>query len=71
ADPVRVIPACIIGSATAGALSMAFNCALRAPHGGLFVVPVISNPFGYLTALAIGSIVGMIILAVLKKPIKD
>lgn len=70
ADPVRVIPACIIGSATAGALSMAFNCALRAPHGGLFVVPVISNPFGYLTALAVGSIVGMIVLAVLKKPIK-
>lgn len=71
ADPVRVIPACIIGSATAGALSMAFNCALRAPHGGLFVVPVISNPLGYLTALAIGSIVGMIVLAVLKRPIKD
>lgn len=70
ADPVRVLPACIIGSATAGALSMAFNCALRAPHGGLFVVPVISNPFGYLTALAVGSVVGMIILAVLKKPIK-
>jgi PTS system fructose-specific IIC component len=69
ADPVRVIPACIIGSATAGALSMAFNCALRAPHGGLFVVPVISNPFGYLAALAIGSIVGMLMLAVLKKPI--
>lgn len=71
ADPVRVIPSCIIGSATAGALSMAFNCALRAPHGGLFVVPVISNPLGYLTALAIGSIVGMIVLAVLKKPIKE
>ncbi|MDF2565120.1 MAG: fructose transporter subunit [Massilibacillus sp.] len=69
ADPVRVIPACILGSATAGALSMAFNCALRAPHGGLFVVPVISNPFGYLAALAIGSIVGMIVLAVLKKPL--
>ncbi len=69
ADPVRVIPACILGSATAGALSMAFSCALRAPHGGLFVVPVISNPFGYLAALAIGSIVGMIVLAVLKKPL--
>lgn len=71
ADPLRVIPSCIIGSATAGALSMAFGCALRAPHGGLFVVPVIANPFGYLAALAIGSVLGMVIMAVLKKPIKN
>ncbi|WP_110954521.1 PTS fructose transporter subunit IIABC [Anaerosinus massiliensis] len=70
ADPVRVLPACILGSATAGALSMMFNCALRAPHGGLFVVPVISNPFGYLAALIIGSIVGMLVLALLKKPLQ-
>ncbi len=70
ADPLRVIPACVAGSATAGALSMAFGCALRAPHGGLFVVPVISNPFGYLAAIAIGSIVGMIIMGFLKKPLK-
>jgi PTS system fructose-specific IIC component len=70
ADPVRVIPSCILGSATAGALTMLFNCSLRAPHGGIFVVPVIGNPFGYLAALAIGSVVGMVMLAVLKKPIK-
>lgn len=70
ADPLRVIPACIAGSATAGALSMALGCALRAPHGGLFVVPVISNPLGYLLALAAGSIVGMLIMGMLKKPLK-
>ena len=70
ADPIRVIPSCIIGSATAGALTMLFNCSLRAPHGGIFVVPVIGNPFGYLAALAIGSVVGMVMLAVLKKPLK-
>ena len=52
ADPLRVIPSCIIGSATAGALSMLFNCTLRAPHGGIFVVPVIGNPFGYIAAVA-------------------
>lgn len=71
ADPLRVIPACIIGSSVAGALSMAFECSLRAPHGGIFVLPVISNPFGYFMALLIGSIVGMIVLAVLKKNLKD
>ena len=71
ADPLRVIPACIIGSSVAGALSMAFGCSLRAPHGGIFVLPVISNPFGYFMALLIGSIVGMIVLAVLKKNLKD
>lgn len=67
ADPLRVIPACVIGSATAGALSMAFGCALRAPHGGIFVLPVITNPLGYFGALVIGSLVGMIVLAILKK----
>ena len=70
ADPTRVIPACAIGASVAGGLSMMFGCTLRAPHGGLFVVPVIGSPLGYLAALAIGSIVGMIILAVLKKPLK-
>ena len=70
ADPLRVIPSCIVGSATAGALATLFNCTLRAPHGGIFVVPVIGNPFGYLAAVAIGSVVGMVMLAVLKKPIK-
>ena len=67
ADPIRVIPSCVIGSATAGALSMFFGCALRAPHGGIFVLPVISNPIGYFIALVAGSVIGMLVLAVLKK----
>ena len=67
ADPIRVIPACVVGSAVSGALSMAFNCTLMAPHGGIFVVPLIGNPWGYLLALAIGSIVSAGILAGLKK----
>ncbi len=67
ADPLRVIPSCVIGSATAGALSMFFGCSLRAPHGGIFVLPVISNPLGYFIALVAGSVIGMIVLAILKK----
>ena len=67
ADPLRVIPSCVIGSATAGALSMFFGCALRAPHGGIFVLPVISNPLGYFISLVIGSVIGMIVLAILKQ----
>ena len=70
ADPLKVIPACVVGSATAGALSMVFGAALRAPHGGIFVVPVVSNPLGYLAAIVIGSVVGMLLLAVLKKPLE-
>ena len=66
-DPLRVIPSCIIGSAVAGGLSMALNCTLRAPHGGIFVLPTIGNPFGYLAAIVIGSVVGCVILAALKK----
>ncbi|MFU7516505.1 fructose-specific PTS transporter subunit EIIC [Clostridium sp. HCS.1] len=66
-DPLRVIPSCVIGSAIAGALSMYFGCQLRAPHGGIFVLPVISNPLGYFIALVAGSVIGMIVLAVLKK----
>lgn len=69
-DPLRVLPSCIIGSAIAGALSMAFGCGLRAPHGGIFVIGVISNPVMYLAALTAGSVVGALILAVLKKDIK-
>lgn len=69
ADPLHVLPACIVGSGVAGALSMIFNVGLRAPHGGIFVVPVVSNPLGYLIAIAIGSIVGMVLLGILKKPI--
>ncbi len=67
ADPLRVIPACVVGSSVAGALAMAFNTALPAPHGGIFVLPVITNPLGYLAAILIGSIVGAILLAVFKK----
>jgi len=66
-DPLRVIPACVVGSSTAGALSMAFGCTLRAPHGGAFVFPVIGNMPLYLAALAIGSVAGMLMLALLKK----
>lgn len=67
ADPIRVIPSCIVGAATAGALSMAFDCTLHAPHGGIFVVPTIGNPLLYLAAIAIGSVVSCILLAILKK----
>lgn len=69
ADPARVIPSCMIGAATAGGLSMAFNCTLRAPHGGIFVFPVVGNPVMYVLALVIGSVVGMLMLALLKKKV--
>lgn len=69
ADPLHVIPACVIGSGLAGALSMAFGCGLRAPHGGIFVLPTIINPLMYLVALLAGSVVGAILLAILKKPL--
>lgn len=71
ADPIRVLPSCIIGSAVAGGLSMALGCTLRAPHGGIFVLPTIGNPFGYLIAIVIGSAVGCFILASLKKNLKS
>lgn len=67
ADPIRVIPSCMVGSAIAGGLSMAFNCTLRAPHGGIFVLPTIGNPLGYLAAIIIGSVAGCAVLAALKK----
>lgn len=69
ADPIRVLPACIIGAGTAGALSMFFECTLRAPHGGIFVVPTIGNPLLYLASIAIGAIVACLILAMAKKKI--
>lgn len=69
ADPIHVIPACIVGSGIAGALSMAFGCGLRAPHGGIFVLPTISNPIMYFAALLIGSVVGALLIGVLKKPL--
>ena len=67
ADPLRVIPSCVAGSAVAGALSALFHCQLRAPHGGVFVFPVVENVLGYIAALLIGSLVTMVLLAVLKK----
>ncbi len=66
-DPLRVIPACAIGAATAGGLSMAFGCTLMAPHGGIFVIAVVGNWALYLLALAIGSVVGMLLLTLFKK----
>lgn len=69
ADPIHVLPACIIGSAAAGALSMAFQCTLMAPHGGIFVFPVVGNPLMYLLALVVGTIVSAILLGVLKKKV--
>lgn len=66
-DPLRVLPACILGSAVAGGLSMLLGCAVPAPHGGIFLCPVMINPWGYLAALLAGSLVGMLLLAVLKK----
>jgi len=66
-DPMRVIPSCMIGSAVAGGLSMAFDCTLMAPHGGIFVFAVVGNWAMYILSLAIGSAVGMVLLALLKK----
>ena len=69
-DPAKVIPSCVVGSAVAGGLSMAFGCTLRAPHGGIFVFPVVGNPFMYIVALVVGSVVGMLLLGLLKKEVK-
>lgn len=68
-DPLRVLPSCIIGSAAAGALSMAFNCTLMAPHGGIFVFLTVGHPLLYLISLAVGSVVGCVILGLLKKDV--
>lgn len=68
-DPLRVLPSCIIGSAVAGALSMAFNCTLMAPHGGIFVFLTVGHPLLYLVSLAVGSVVGCLILGLLKKDV--
>ena len=71
ADPLRVLPSCIIGSALAGSLSMVFGCGLRAPHGGIFVFPVVDHAALYCVALAVGSVVGAVILSLLKKDRTD
>lgn len=71
ADPLRVIPSCLIGAAVAGGLSMAFQCTLMAPHGGIFVFLVVGNRLRYLLSLLTGSLVSMVLLALLKKKIKE
>ena len=71
ADPIRVILSCVIGSAVAGAMSMLFNCTLMAPHGGIFVLPVVGNAVLYLLSIVVGSLVAMFILAALKKNVWD
>lgn len=70
-DPLHVLPACIIGSASAGALSMAFKCTLMAPHGGIFVFPVVGNAFMYLLALVVGTVVSAVLLGFLKKKVAE
>ena len=71
ADPLHVIPACLIGSGIAGAISMLFKCTLMAPHGGIFVFPVVGNPLYYLLALVVGTIVSCFLLGVLKKKVNE
>ncbi len=70
-DPVHVLPACVIGSGVAGALSMLFNCTLMAPHGGIFVFPVMGNPLPYLLALVVGTAISTVLLGVLKKNVVE
>ena len=69
ADPLHVLPSCIVGSAVAGALSMAFGCTLMAPHGGIFVFPVVGNSLMYLVALVVGTVISAVLLGVLKKKV--
>lgn len=70
-DPIRVIPSCMIGAAISGALSMAFHIELRAPHGGIFVLPIVNNPVMYLLAIVIGSVVTAVLLGFIKKPVNE
>lgn len=70
-DPLHVLPACVVGSAVAGGLSMAFGCTLMAPHGGIFVVPTIGNQLMYLVALVIGSFIACGLLGLLKKKVSE
>ena len=69
ADPLHVLPSCIVGSAVAGALSMVFGCTLMAPHGGIFVFPVVGNALMYLVALVVGTVISAVLLGVLKKKV--
>ena len=70
-DPLRVLPSCILGSAAAGALSMAFNCTLMAPHGGIFVFPVVDHAVMYFLALIVGTVLGAVALGLLKKKVEQ
>ena len=70
-DPLRVLPSCVTGAATAGALSMAFGCTLMAPHGGIFVFPVVEHALMYLVSLVIGTVAGALLLGVLKKKVTE
>lgn len=70
ADPLRVLPSCIVGSGIAGALSMLFQCTLMAPHGGIFVFPVVGNSLMYVVALVVGTLVSAVMLGILKKNIE-
>ncbi|MGN0512162.1 MAG: fructose-specific PTS transporter subunit EIIC [Lachnospiraceae bacterium] len=70
-DPIHVLPSCIIGSAAAGALSMAFNCTLMAPHGGIFVFPVVGNAIMYVVALVAGTVISAVLLGILKKKVEQ
>ena len=69
-DPLHVLPACVIGSGVAGSLSMLFGCTLMAPHGGIFVFPVVGNALMYLVALAVGTVIAAVLLGLLKKEVK-
>jgi PTS system fructose-specific IIC component len=71
ADPLHVIPACLIGSGVAGAISMLFGCTLMAPHGGIFVFPVVGNAVFYLVALVVGTIVSTVLLGIMKKAVNE
>ena len=71
ADPARVIPSCMIGSAIAGGLSSFFDCSLRAPHGGIFVFALVENWPMYIVSIVIGSAVGCLLLRLLKKKVND
>ena len=68
-DPLRIIPPCIVGSAAAGAISMFFNCTLMAPHGGIFVFPVVGNAVMYLVSLVVGTVISAVLLGLLKKKV--
>lgn len=70
-DPLHVLPALIVGSGVAGAISMAFNCTLMAPHGGIFVFPVVGNTMMYVVSLVVGTIIGAVLLGILKKDVKE